>query len=294
MADAATRTRAPRMVTYECLVRESIVETSDTRTLVLDVGSEPVHYRAGQYVTIDPHQFLGLRSFVGYLEAEKGRTEAPRAYSMCSAPHEPHLAITVKEEVFERGQTKYPPLLSGLLVHHVRADDRLTVRGCAGVYVLPDDVEARTGHVLHLVAGSGSVPNFAMVKDSLHRHARLRHTFIYSNRLWDEVIFRDELDRIEAAHPSRLRVIHTLTRGSAPPSHAAVRSGRINADLLQDVLDAEPDSLVYVCGPAISVWDRRAAAAAGTTPTPRFLETMLSLLDQIGLPRAQLRVESYG
>lgn len=292
MTDAVASAATPRQSTFETTVIESIVETHDTRTLVLD-GGERRAWRAGQYVSIDVHQFPGLASFVAYLEQAKGRREAPRAYSMSSAPDEPYLAITIKEEVFQPGRTKYPPLISGFLVHHVRAGDRMSVRGFAGAYVLPDDVEERTGHVLHLCAGSGSVPNLSMIKDSLHRHTRLRHTFIYSNKTWDDVIFRDQLTAIEARHPSRLRVIHTLTRGgdALPPG---VRAGRIDTALIAQVLEGEPDSLVFACGPAITVWDRRAAAAAGTIPAPQFLEAMLAHLATAGMPRERVTVESYG
>ena len=114
--------RIPAQTMFDALVVESIVETPDTRTLVLDVGPH-APYRAGQYVSIDPHQFPALGSITAYLEHVKGRVEVPRAYSMCSAPHERYVAITIKEEVYH-GQMAYPPLLSGFLVHQVRAGDR--------------------------------------------------------------------------------------------------------------------------------------------------------------------------
>lgn len=295
MVDTAARPAAPRVTTFDTVVVESIVETRDTRTLVLDTGAHRHPWRAGQYLSIDPHQFAGLQSFVNYLEHAKGRREPPRAYSMSSAPHEPHLAITIKEEVFERGVTKYPPLISGLLVHHVRAGDRLSVIGFAGPYVLPVDIETRTNHVLHLCAGSGSVPDLSIVKDSLHRHTGLRHTFVYSNKTWDDVIFRDLLTRLESESAGRLRVIHTLTRATGPlPGGADVRRGRVDAGLLRTVLSEEPDSLVYACGPAVTVWERRACAAQGTTPPPRFIEAMMALLAEVGVPRERITVESYG
>jgi 3-ketosteroid 9alpha-monooxygenase subunit B len=295
MTETATRPAVARLVTFETVVREVVVETPDTVTLVLEANRPFPRWHAGQYLSIDPHQFSALRSFIGYLEHVKGRKEAPRAYSMCSAPHEPCLGITIKEELFERETTKYPPLISGFLVHQVRAGDCMEVRGFAGAYVLPEDVEARTEHVLHLCAGSGSVPNVSMIKDSLLHHARLRHTFIYSNKTWQDVIFRDALTALEREHPDRLRMIHTLTRESgAIPGGVDVRRGRIDAELLRSVLEREPTSIVYSCGPAITVWERRACAAAGTTPTPRFLETMLSLLQSLDVPRTRITVESYG
>lgn len=279
---------------YDSLVLESITEAPDTKTLVLDLGPRP-DYRAGQYVSIHPRQFIGLRSFVAYLEHVKKRREPPRAYSMCSAPHEKYVAITIKEEVYDSTQMEYPPLLSGYLVHQVRAGDRMETTGFAGAYVLPDDVETRVDHILHLCAGSGSVPNFSMVKDSLVRHARLRHTFLYSNKTWTDVIFRDALAQLAEQHPDRLRVIHSLTRETgATPSNQDVRRGRIGADLLESVLAGEPNSMIFSCGPAITVWERRACAARGATPAPRFLESMLSLLDALKVPKARIKIEAYG
>jgi 3-ketosteroid 9alpha-monooxygenase subunit B len=280
-------------MTFQTVVTDVVSETPDTVTLVLDLGG-PARYKAGQYVSIDPHQFPGLAPFVGYLEHLKGRREAPRAYSMSSDPSEP-LAITIKEEFYEAGKTPYPPLISGFLVHQVRPGDRMAVVGFAGAYVFPDDVESRAEHILHLCAGSGSVPNFSMIKDSLRCHRNLRHTLLYSNKTWDDVIFRDQLIEMAAQHPSRLRVVHSLTRQATPvTADADVRNGRIGRDLLGATLAAEPTSLVYACGPAVSVWEKRDSNARGVVPTPRFLETMQAELEALGLPRARLKLEAFG
>ena len=295
MSEAGAATESARMADIETVVLESIVETADTRTLVLDMRGRHFNWRAGQYVSIDPHQFAGLQGFVAYLEHQKGRKEAPRAYSMSSSPDERHLAITIKEELFVPGRTKYPPLISGFLVHQVRAGDRMIVRGFAGAYVLPADVESRFEHVLHLCAGSGSVPNLSMIKDSLLRHRRLRHTLVYSNKTWDDIIFRDALTVLAAAHPDRLLVFHSLTREAGLLRYgAAVRSGRVGADLLGEILAQEPLSLVYACGPAITVWERRACAAQGVTPAPQFLEAMMSHLRTLEVPRERIRTEAFG
>ena len=291
MATARASTRVPATAMFDALVVESIVETADTRTLVLDVGPHQP-YRAGQYVSIDPHQFPALGSMTRYLEHLKGRVEPPRAYSMCSAPHEPYVAITVKEEVYD-GVMAYPPLLSGFLVHSVRAGDRMAALGFAGGYVLPEVISA--DHILHLCAGSGSVPNVSMLKDALGRHPNLRHTFVYSNKTWDDVIFRDLLTQLAVEHPSRLQVIHTLTREPEGSSAAAdVRRGRVTQEVLGAVLEREPNTLIYMCGPAISVWDRRAHALAGTTAPPRFLETMMIHLKSLEVPRDRIKMEAFG
>jgi ferredoxin-NADP reductase len=187
----------------------------------------------------------------------------------------------------------YPPLISGFLVHQLRAGDHLVVLGFAGAYVLPEDIAA--DHILHLCAGSGSVPNVSMIKDSLVRHAQLRHTFVYSNKTSQDIIFRTQLAELASAHPDRLKVIHTITRevGVASPSED-IRHGRVTVDLLREVFDREPNSIVYACGPAVSVWERRAHAASGTTPTPRFLETMQAFLHELKVPRERIKIEAFG
>src|SRR5690349_19846832 len=86
-----------RIKELEVMVAEVVVETPDTTTLVLFTGNDRLEYKAGHFLTIDPHQFDSLERFIAYLEDLKGKKEPPRAYSMCSAPHERYLAVTVKE-----------------------------------------------------------------------------------------------------------------------------------------------------------------------------------------------------
>jgi len=51
---------------------------------------------------------------------------------------------------------------------------------------------------------------------------------------------------------------------------------------------------VYACGPAVSVWERKAARKKGTEPTPRFLEAALEALKAVGVRPEQITKESYG
>lgn len=277
------------------MVADVIVETPDTTTLVLFTGNDRLDYKAGHFLTIDPHQFESLERFIAFFEDVKGKKEPPRAYSMASAPHEKYLAITVKEERYVRGQTKYPPLLSPLLVKRTMRGNRLVITGFTGPYTLPDDIESKTDHIVHLCAGSGSVPNYAILKHALLNHPRLRHTFLYSNKTWGETIFRNQLLDLEQRHPDKVKVVYSLTReGEPPPESATVRRGRITEALLSEYIPDPSACIVYACGPAILSWDRAVAKAQGVEPTPRFLETALSALQAIGVPDRQIKRESYG
>jgi ferredoxin-NADP reductase len=239
-----------RIKELEVMVADVIVETPDTATLVLFTGNDRLEYLPGHFLTIDPHQFDALERFTAFLEDLKGHREPPRAYSMSSAPHERDLAVTVKEERYTSGATKFPPLLSPLLVRRTLKGMRLVITGFTGPYTLPADVEDQTDHIVHICAGSGSVPNFSMLKFALAYHPRLRHTFVYSNKRWNDVIYRDALRVMAAQEPERLTVVHTLTRDTEERFDGhTVRKGRLGLDLLRECIPSPTECLVYVCGP---------------------------------------------
>lgn len=284
-----------RIRELEVMVAETIVETHDTTTLVFFTGNDRLEYKAGHFLTLDPHDFPELERFTAFLEDLKGKKEPPRAYSLASAPHEKYLAITVKEERYIRGQTKYPPLLSPLLVRRIEKGRRMLITGFTGPYTLSDDLEDRTDTLYHICAGSGIVPNYSILKHCLHERPRLKHVLIYSNKTWGDVIYGRHLNQLAAQYPDRLRIIHTLTR---EPSVAGlgpnVRSGRVSEALLRELIPDPTSAYVYCCGPAISQYDRQAARERGEQPTPRFLETVLAALTAIGVPPKQIHRESYG
>ena len=189
-----------RIKELEVMVADVVVETPDTSTLVFFTGNDHQEYRAGHFLTIDPHQF-----------------EARTVHGVPRGPEREEGAAARLLHVL--GSTGAPP----------RRD--------------------REGRAVR--AGSGSVPNFSMVKYALEFHPRLRHTLLYSNKTWRDVIFRDALTDLERKHPERLRVIHTLTR---EPDVALcgpfVRKGRVSAALIRELIPDLDSSIIYVCGPA--------------------------------------------
>jgi 3-ketosteroid 9alpha-monooxygenase subunit B len=295
MPASEPRTERRQPTTIEANVAEVVRETPHAVTLTFITRSERPRYRAGQFVTIDPHQFPSLQGFTAFLEEAKGHKERPRAYTMSSAPDEPLLAITVKDEHYQPGVTRYPALLSPLLVHAVGPGTRIVMRGCSGHFTLPDDVESRTGHLVHLCAGSGSVPNFSILKHALRHHPTLRQTFIYSNRTWEDVIFRAQLSSLAKEDSSRLRLVHTLTRQESVQAPGSdVRFGRIDAKLIRELVTDPQDELFYVCGPTITRWERAAAREIGQEPAPRFVESVESALQSLGVGKDRIVREAYG
>ena len=83
----------------EVIVSDVVRETKDSTTLFLFTGQEPPEYKAGQFLTVDPHQFSDIERWCRYLEELKGKKEPPREYSMSSAHHEQYVSFTVKDAV---------------------------------------------------------------------------------------------------------------------------------------------------------------------------------------------------
>lgn len=279
----------------EVMVAEVIYETPDTRTLVFFTGNDPLEYKAGHFLTIAPQQFPALDRWAAYLENLKGRKEPPRAYSMASAPHEKYLAITVKEERYVPGVTLYPPLLSPILALRTEVGTKMVITGFTGPYTMPDDLESKTDHVLHVCAGSGSVPSYSIIKDSLISGRKLKHTLVYSNKSWEDTIFAKQLLDLQKKYPNQFRVVFSLTREpDASVFSGNIVNGRINKELLAKYVEDASHQFVFVCGPSISAFDKKAAKEKGVEPKPRFLESVLQALEEIGFTDDRIKRESYG
>ncbi len=280
----------------EVMVAEVIYETPDTRTLVLFSGNDLLEYKPGHFLTIAPQQFAALERWTSYLEHLKGKKEPPRAYSITSAPYEKYLAISVKEEQYVPGATLFPPLLSPILALRTTPGTRMVITGFTGPYTLPEDAESLTDHVLHVCAGSGIVPSYSIIKDSLHYQKKLKHTLLYSNKSWEDTIFGNALTELEKQYPEQFHVVFTVTRETdtaACRAHNLI-SGRVTKELIAQHTTDASHQLVFVCGPSISAFDRQLAKKTGVEPKPRFMESVLQYLNELGFAPSRIKRESYG
>ena len=205
-------------------VAETIPETVDAVTLVLDVPDWPGH-RAGQHVDVR-------------LTAEDGYT-AQRSYSLASPPSTDRIELTVVR--LDDGE------VSSYLTTEVEAADELELRGPIGGYFVWDPVDTRP--VLLVGGGSGLVPLMAM----LRHHAAVDHRspmkLVYSARTQADMLYRDELYCID---DEQRAVTITLTR--EPDSGWLGRRGRVDADLLTASGWAPSTApRCYVCGPTAFV-----------------------------------------
>lgn len=215
-------------------------ETPRVKTLAVKIPTWQGH-RAGQHVDIR-------------LTAEDGY-QAVRSYSIGSPPEDATVSLTI--ERLNDGE------VSPYLVDEVRQGDRLEFRGPIGGYFV---WETADGGPLFLVAGgSGIVPLMAMIRHRQAAHSDVPIRLLYSVRSPEEVIYREELDRLAAAS-SGIEVIYTFTRSQ--PSGWTGYARRIDTSLLQDTgWPPQTAGLAYVCGPTALVEEAaNGLLAAGYEP----------------------------
>jgi ferredoxin-NADP reductase len=226
-----------------------VQETPRVATLTIDVPGWPGHL-AGQHIDVR-------------LTADDGY-QAQRSYSIASPPEDPRVAITV--ERLEDGE------VSPYLVGELKPQDKLELRGpIVGYFVWRAEVRRP---LLLIAGGSGVVPLMAMIRHRAAAKSSNPTRILYSSRSFDDVIYREELERLAAADGT-LKVTHTLTR-SQPPGWRGY-SRRLDGAMINDVAwPAKEDPQVFVCG-----------------PTP-FVEAAASLLVDHGYDPGTIKTERFG
>ena len=229
-------------------VTDAVAETPRVRTLVLDVEGWPGH-RAGQHVDVR-------------LTADDGY-QAARSYSIGSAPEDGEVRLTV--ERIDDGE------VSPYLVDQLAPGDRFEVRGPIGGYFVWG---APLGGPLLLVGGgSGIVPLVAILRHRVAIGSDVPVRLLCSFRTIDDVIYRDQLDRLAAS--DGVVVVQTLTRRQPPGWSGYDR--RVDPELLAEVgWPPEASPLTYVCGPT------------------QFVETVAGSLLRLGHEPSRIRTERFG
>jgi ferredoxin-NADP reductase len=225
-------------------------ETARTKSITLALPNWRRH-RAGQHLDVR-------------LTAEDAY-QAERSYSIASPPEESQ-RVTLTVERIDDGE------VSPYLTEELRVGEKLELRGPIGGYFV---WEVSMGGPLLLVAGgSGIVPLMAMLRHRAAVGSTVATRLLYSSRSLEDVIYRDELDRLMKSSPM-LEVTQTLTRAQPPGWTGYAR--RIDTQMLREVAwRVEEHPLAYICG-----------------PTP-FVETAAASLVELGHEPARIKTERFG
>jgi ferredoxin-NADP reductase len=221
-----------------------VPETARAKSIVLELPGWPGH-RAGQHVDVR-------------LTAEDGY-QAQRSYSIASGPEDRDLVLTV--ERLADGE------VSPYLVDELLPGDELELRGPIGGYFAWDRSDG--GPLLLVAGGSGIVPFRSMLRHLAAGDPAVPARLLYSARSVGELIYREELMRLETGEQVDVRF--TLTR-EWPEDWTGYR-GRIDRALLdQAAWPPAEQPLIFVCGPSGFV-EAAAAALVDSGYDPRRIRT---------------------
>ena len=212
-------TETPQLGSFvrELRIAEVIEETADAKSIVFDIPAG-----AEDDFRYTPGQFLTLR-----IPSEQTGSVA-RCYSLSSSPTEDtQLKVTVKRTVDGYG--------SNWLCDNAEPGMNMHVLAPSGIFT-PKDLDQ---DFILLAAGSGITPVMSILRSALAQGTG-HIVMLYANRNENSVIFKDQLQKLQAEHPDRLTVIHWLESVSGIPTPEMI------GNMLQPVA-AKRHS--YICGP---------------------------------------------
>jgi len=225
-------------------------ETARVKSITFETTAWAGHM-AGQHVDIR-------------LTADNGY-QAQRSYSIASPGGcRPHVELTV--ERISDGE------VSPFLTDELRIGDDIELRGPIGGYFAW--APGASSPLMLIAGGSGVVPLMSMLRTRYQAGSQVPAKLLYSSRSAEDIIYRDELDRL-AANRDGFHLIHTLTRGA--PAGWQGQTRRVDRDMLaQCGFQPEEKPQIFVCGPTA------------------FVETVADQLVGLGHGEAAIKTERFG
>jgi ring-1,2-phenylacetyl-CoA epoxidase subunit PaaE len=251
------------------------VLTDDAVTVTFEVPAEvraEYAFTAGQHLTVR--------------RVEDGE-DVRRSYSICSTPR----------ELAERGLVRIGVkavtggVFSRFATQVLRPGQTVEVMPPLGHFTTAFTPE-RTRAYAAVAAGSGITPVLALIATALDVEPTSTFTLVYGNRYARSVMFAEELADLKDRYPTRLQLVHVLSR---EPQDADVLSGRIDADRFARLLDVGliPDGADewFLCGPYGMVVDVRGVLAERGVEDAA-VHTELFHVDDAAMPPASTVVEA--
>ena len=220
---------------HQLRVSRVIVETAEAKTLVLEIPNElqrVFQHQAGQHLVI---------------EYEKDNRRVRGAFSICTAPHEAKVAITIKKGA--------EGMYSTLLHAWIREGDALTVFPPAGQLINATDPDQRVTY--YFMGSDGGITSlFALIKDILESEPLSTVHLLLANPHINAIIYRTALDKLAEFYADQFRLKYFLT---SPSQNEFIRywDGQVGDITPEDIdaylLDFPKQTLnekFFICGPS--------------------------------------------
>ncbi|MFM1817666.1 MAG: 1,2-phenylacetyl-CoA epoxidase, subunit [Pseudomonadota bacterium] len=216
-----------------------------------------------------PGQFLTVR-------ADIGGADVRRSYSISSARSQlQHGELELGIRPVEGG------VFSNWAATQLKAGDTLRVMPPDGRFTVQ---KQRAIHRVGFAAGSGITPILSILATTLEEQPESKFTLVYGNRRMDSVMFNEALQDLKDRYPSRLTLIHVLSRQA---QEVPLLEGRIDGNKVRAIIDAflpvgSMDE-VFICGPEAMIEETEktlldAGVKADRIRTERFTSPTLEAL----------------
>ena len=236
-------------------IAEVIPETSDAKSIRFDVPMELLEtysFKPGQHLT---------------LKADIQGEDVRRNYSLCVAPQEDQLKVTVKRIA--------GGIFSNWANDNLKAGDHLEVMPPHGSFTWEFRPSA-SNHYAGFAGGSGITPIMSLLKTALTTEPESRFTLFYGNRDSSSVIFLEELAKLKNRFMDRLQVHHFLAEEAEDIELFNGILDRTKCDLILGTLvDPEDISAFFICGPG------------------PMMDAAEEALGSVGIPRDKVFVERF-
>lgn len=183
-------------------------------------------------------QYLNLRFVFG-------DEDLRRSYSIVNAPTEGNAELEILVKHLDGGK------VSTYLNNELKAGDSIEVMAPMGHFYTnyhPSNEKTYVG----LAAGSGISPVLSNLKEALYLEPKSKAYLFFSNKSFDQIIFRKEIDELAEKFNGRLKVVYILSREKHFEDE--LFEGRITAGKLE-LLFARFEEIpiqgatYFICGP---------------------------------------------
>ena len=215
---------------YKLRVAEIVPETDEANSIRFEVpeGLEDVfRFKAGQHLT---------------LRTELAGEEIRRNYSLCVAPDEGQIKVTVKRIA--------GGAFSNWVGDHLKPGDELDVMTPHGSFTTEFDPQAKRRYVA-FAGGSGITPVMSLIKAALKTEPQSRFALFYGNRDSNSVIFLEDLADLKDRYLGRFELYHFL---SDEEGDVELFNGMLDRATCDEALDHLVDDVNavdawFICGP---------------------------------------------
>jgi ring-1,2-phenylacetyl-CoA epoxidase subunit PaaE len=206
-----------------------IDETAEAKSLRFAVPEElreTFKFKPGQHLT---------------LKAEIEGEEVRRNYSLCVAPQDGEVTVTVKRIA--------GGLFSNWINDRAQAGMPLEVMAPHGSFTWEFD-EGEANHYVGFAGGSGITPVMSLLKTALFTEPGSRFTLLYGNRDSNSIIFLESLAGLKNRFMDRLQVHHFLAEED---EEFALFNGLLDRgkcdEILATLVDPAEAAAFFICGP---------------------------------------------